>query len=64
VNAIRQACAHPLFRKGLVDQQALADVRERLSPARMADGFFALYRKLAGQTAPNQAQNASLRQGG
>ncbi|HRT55378.1 MAG TPA: glycosyltransferase family 4 protein [Candidatus Paceibacterota bacterium] len=46
-NAIRQACAHPLFSRGQVDPAALADVRERLSPRRMADGFLQIYQRLA-----------------
>lgn len=47
VSAIRQACAHPLFRCGQVDEAALADVRDRLSPSRMAEGFFGIYRQLS-----------------
>jgi len=46
-HAIRQACAHPLFSRGQVDPAALADVRERLSPRRMADGFLQIYQRLA-----------------
>jgi hypothetical protein len=30
-----------------VDPAALADVRERLSPRRMADGFLQIYQRLA-----------------
>lgn len=50
--AIRKACGHPLFSRGLVDPAALADVRERLSPRRMADGFLRIYQGLAQGPAP------------
>jgi glycosyltransferase involved in cell wall biosynthesis len=46
-DAIRKACSHPLFSRGWVDPAALADVRERLSPRRMADGFLRIYQGLA-----------------
>lgn len=46
VNAIRQACAHPMFKCGWVDEATLADVRDRLSPSRMAEGFFRIYKEL------------------
>jgi glycosyltransferase involved in cell wall biosynthesis len=46
VQGIREACAHPLFSRGLVDPTALAQVREHLSPRRMAEGFLQIYRQL------------------
>jgi glycosyltransferase involved in cell wall biosynthesis len=47
VDAIRKASAHPLFGLGQVDKSALIDVRDRLSPRRMAEGFVSIYRQLA-----------------
>jgi glycosyltransferase involved in cell wall biosynthesis len=47
VGAIAEACAHPLFSRGLVDAQRLAQVRDYLSPARMAEGFLRIYQELA-----------------
>jgi glycosyltransferase involved in cell wall biosynthesis len=41
--AIRSACAHPLFGKGLVDPATLAAEREYLSPELMAKKFLAAY---------------------
>ena len=46
VQAIRAACRHPLFSRGRVDEATLRDVRDRLSPSRMAEGFHAIYQKL------------------
>jgi len=43
VRAIKEACAHPLFGKGLVDPDTLAKTRAYLSPARMAENFLAAY---------------------
>jgi hypothetical protein len=48
VAAVRQACAHPLFSQGRVDEPTLAQVREYLSPARMADNFLAAYTEVLG----------------
>ncbi len=45
-NTIRQACKHPSFQKGRVDEATLADVRKRLSPRRMAEGFSEIYKCL------------------
>lgn len=43
IQAIRTACAHPLFGKGEVDAATLAQEREYLSPALMARKFRAAY---------------------
>jgi len=43
VQAIRSACAHPLFGKGQVDPTALATQRAYLSPELMAKNFLAAY---------------------
>jgi len=43
VQAIREACAHPLFSKGLVELETLAKTREYLSPERMAKNFLNAY---------------------
>jgi glycosyltransferase involved in cell wall biosynthesis len=43
IQAIRSACAHPLFGKGLVDPATLAAEREYLAPELMAKKFLAAY---------------------
>jgi glycosyltransferase involved in cell wall biosynthesis len=43
VSAIRHALEHPLFRTGQVDPTTLAEVREYLSPTRMAARFLEAY---------------------
>lgn len=43
IQAIRSACAHPLFGKGLVDPATLAEERAYLSPELMARKFLAAY---------------------
>jgi hypothetical protein len=43
VRTIRAACAHPLFGKGLVDAETLAQTRDYLSPERMAQNFLKAY---------------------
>ena len=43
VKAIRAACAHPLFSKGLVEKETLAQARDYLSPERMAQNFLKAY---------------------
>ena len=43
IDAIRSACAHPLFSRGLVDAETLAQRRAYLSPERMAKAFLAAY---------------------
>ena len=43
VRAIRDACAHPLFSKGLVDLETLTQTRAYLSPERMANNFLKAY---------------------
>lgn len=48
VEAIRQACAHPLFKNGQVDPETHASMKVRLSPARMAESFVSVYREIAG----------------
>ena len=47
VEAVRAAAAHPLFRQGRVAPETLQQMREYLSPSRMADGFLAAYRRVA-----------------
>lgn len=49
VQAIRAACEHPLFGRGEVEDAALREAREYLSPRRMADGFLDIYQMLAGR---------------
>jgi len=43
IQAIRSACAHPLFSKGLVETETLVQTRAYLSPERMAKHFLAAY---------------------
>ena len=47
MNAIQQACAHPLFSRGEVEAETLARTRAYLAPARMAQNFLAAYGSLA-----------------
>jgi glycosyltransferase involved in cell wall biosynthesis len=44
VKAIKEACAHPLFRRGEVEPASLAGARDYLSPERMARNFLAAYK--------------------
>lgn len=46
IGAIRTALSHPLFSRGLVDVSALAQVRARLDPERMANEFLRVYRRV------------------
>ncbi|HEX4646756.1 MAG TPA: glycosyltransferase family 4 protein, partial [Verrucomicrobiae bacterium] len=46
INAIRAACKHPLFSRGLVSEESLNQNREYLSPARMAERFLSLYHRV------------------
>ncbi len=48
VRAIKDACAHPLFGKGLVEPATLAKTRAYLSPARMARNFLDAYEAALG----------------
>jgi glycosyltransferase involved in cell wall biosynthesis len=48
-NALDEALCHPLFGRGEVRETTLARVRDYLSPARMADGFLAAYRRTLGR---------------
>ena len=43
VKTIKAACAHPLFSRGSVEQEALVQTRAYLSPERMAKNFLAAY---------------------
>jgi len=43
VRAVKDACAHPLFGKGLVEPETLAQTRAYLSPERMARNFLNAY---------------------
>ncbi|HEV2208052.1 MAG TPA: glycosyltransferase [Verrucomicrobiae bacterium] len=47
VRAIRAAAAHPLFSQGQVQPQTLRQMREYLSPRKMATEFFAAYERAA-----------------
>ena len=46
VQALRAACAHPLFRQGRVEPAALNEAREYLSPRRMGESFLEIYQSL------------------
>jgi len=46
VQALRAACAHPLFRQGQVEPTALNEAREYLSPRRMGERFLEIYQSL------------------
>jgi glycosyltransferase involved in cell wall biosynthesis len=46
VQALRAACAHPLFRQGRVEPAALNEAREYLSPRRMGERFLEIYQSL------------------
>ncbi|HEU5126068.1 MAG TPA: glycosyltransferase family 4 protein [Verrucomicrobiae bacterium] len=51
--AIRSACEHPNFRKGLVNDETLKRTREYLSPKRMGENFLSIYETvLAKKTRP------------
>jgi len=43
IRAIKDACGHPLFGKGLVELETLAKTRDYLSPERMARNFLDAY---------------------
>jgi glycosyltransferase involved in cell wall biosynthesis len=43
INAIKAACAHPLFGKGEVDKETLAQTRAYLSPEEMGHNFLKAY---------------------
>jgi glycosyltransferase involved in cell wall biosynthesis len=47
VKAISAAAAHPLFSTGRVDDATLQEVRNSLSPNRMAEGFLSAYERVA-----------------
>jgi glycosyltransferase involved in cell wall biosynthesis len=40
---LRRACGHPLFARGIVDPETLAEMRDYLSPREMNRRFFAAY---------------------
>ena len=46
VQALRAACAHPLFGQGRVEPAALNEAREYLSPRRMGERFLEIYQSL------------------
>ncbi|MGH7970825.1 MAG: glycosyltransferase, partial [Limisphaerales bacterium] len=46
VRAIRAAAAHPLFSQGQVEPDTLRQMREYLSPKKMATEFFAGYERV------------------
>ncbi|MEY2409893.1 MAG: hypothetical protein QOF48_2563 [Verrucomicrobiota bacterium] len=48
IQAIRSAWHHPLFGKGLVDANTLAELRQQLSVERMGRSFFETYRAING----------------
>ncbi|HWX22461.1 MAG TPA: glycosyltransferase family 4 protein [Candidatus Binatia bacterium] len=43
IQTLQSACAHPLFSQGQVESQTLAQMREYLSPERMAKNFLQAY---------------------
>lgn len=43
VGALRQTASHPMFSRGMVPADALAEIRARLAPERMAQGFRSAY---------------------
>jgi glycosyltransferase involved in cell wall biosynthesis len=43
IRAIKQACEHPLFSRGIVEEQSLRETRDYLSPQRMARNFLQAY---------------------
>jgi glycosyltransferase involved in cell wall biosynthesis len=47
VSSVREACQHPLFKRGVVEAETHSRVRRELSPAMMADRFSRLYFDLA-----------------
>ena len=47
VARLREACRHPLFGRGLVDQETLKKVRDYLSPERMGERFVQAYEIVA-----------------
>ena len=48
--AIREACGHPLFSRGLVETETLIRMRAYLSPGQMGRNFFEAYQAVLGQT--------------
>ena len=50
VEAIREACQHPLFSQGRVDAATLAKTRQYLSSEQMGRNFFEAYQAVLGQT--------------
>ena len=48
-DALRAACQHPFFGRGLVEPSVLARKREALSAARMGRSFFEAYQDVCGQ---------------
>jgi glycosyltransferase involved in cell wall biosynthesis len=47
VNAIRAAGEHPLFSQGEVEEDALNEARDYLSPRRMGEDFLKIYQATA-----------------
>jgi glycosyltransferase involved in cell wall biosynthesis len=43
IGAIRAACRHPLFSRGMVEPETLARMRDYLSPALMGKRFLEIY---------------------
>lgn len=56
IQAIRQACNHPLFRFGRVAPESLTAARAYLSPARMGERFLEAYQATLG-TRANSVRN-------
>jgi glycosyltransferase involved in cell wall biosynthesis len=46
IQSIREACAHPLFGRGLVNPEALARMRNYLSPETMGRRFMEAYQQV------------------
>lgn len=49
VSKILEACHHPLFSRGMVDEQTLHQMRTHLAPERMSDRFLMAYDVVAGR---------------
>ncbi|MGH7990313.1 MAG: hypothetical protein ACREDS_09025, partial [Limisphaerales bacterium] len=43
IEAIRAACQHPLFSRGMVEPEVLAQMQDYLSPALMKKRFLEIY---------------------
>ena len=60
LNAIRTACVHPWFSRGLVDAATLAAKRDYLSSVRMGQGFWLVYQEALKQSSSACAEDCFL----